>query len=185
METELSAEDRTAERRATAFLEKLGVAFALHRHEPVFTVDQSSAIADALPGAHTKNLFLKSKRGDLVLASCFGDRRIRISDLEKAIGLRRLSFGAPELLFSTLGVRPGSVTPFALMNDPERRVRLLLDQRMLATEPLNFHPLHNAATIAISTAGFRAFLDATGHASEIVDFDALEAQAEAAREKTG
>lgn len=178
-EADLPEADRAAEARLLAFLDAAGIAWALHRHRPIFTVEESRAETGALPGAHTKNLFLRAKDGALVLVTCREDRRIRIADLEKTLGMRRLSFGAPDLLAEALGVRPGSVTPFALLNDPERRVRAVLDAEMMRAEPLNFHPLHNAATLAVSAAGFRAFLAALGREAEEVGFDALEAQAAA------
>lgn len=173
----LSPEDRAAEARLLALLERLGIGHALHRHAPIFTVEESVAETAHLPGAHTKNLFLKAKDGALLLATCLGHRRIRIADLEKAVGAKRLSFGSPELLGEALGVRPGSVTPLALMNDRERRVRLILDAQMMEMAPLNFHPLHNAATVALSREGFLAFLRETGHEPQAADFDALEALA--------
>lgn len=182
----LSPKDQAAESRLLALFDRLGIAFALHRHAPIFTVEESVAETAHLPGAHTKNLFLKAKDGALLLASCLGHRRIRIADLEKAVCAKRLSFGSPELLGEVLGVRPGSVTPLALMNDRARRVRLVLDAQMMRMAPLNFHPLHNAATVALSREGFLAFLRETGHAPEEADFDALEALAAGkARENTG
>ncbi|MFN3262379.1 MAG: prolyl-tRNA synthetase associated domain-containing protein [Pikeienuella sp.] len=182
----LSPDDRAAEVRLLALLDRLRIGHALHRHAPIFTVEESVAETAHLPGAHTKNLFLKAKDGALLLATCFGHRRIRVADLEKSVGAKRLSFGSSELLGEVLGVRPGSVTPLALMNDRARRVRLILDAQMMEMETLNFHPLHNAATVALSRTGFLAFLGETGHMPQEADFDALEAlAAERAREKTG
>lgn len=172
-------EEAASEARLLSCLETIGVPATVHRHAAVFTVEESRALKDTLPGAHTKNLFLKDRKGALTLVTCLGERRIRIADLEKAIGQRRLSFAAPELLWAVLGVRPGAVTPFALMNDRDRKIRLILDAGMMAMTPLNFHPLHNRATLAVSPARFRAFLAATGHAPAEVDFDALEAKAAA------
>lgn len=172
-------EEAAAEARLLALFGRIGLPTTIHRHAAVFTVEESRGLKNALPGAHTKNLFLKNRTGALTLVSCLGERRIRIADLEKAIGQRRLSFASPELLWETLGVRPGAVTPFALMNDSDRKVRLILDAGMMAMEPLNFHPLHNKATLPVSRAQFRAFLAATGHAPDKVDFDLLEAKAAA------
>ena len=178
---DISPDDRAAEARLLAFLDEIGVEWTLHRHAPIFTVEEATAETEALPGVHTKNLFLKAKNGELLLVSCRSDRRIRIADLEKAVGARRLSFGSPELLMEALGVRPGSVTAFALFNDRARRVRPILDAQMLREAPLNFHPLHNAATLSVSLEGYRAFLSALDRTAEEVDFDTLEAKA-AARE---
>ncbi|QIE56845.1 prolyl-tRNA synthetase associated domain-containing protein [Pikeienuella piscinae] len=179
MEFDPTPEEAESEARLLAFFRRIGISAPLHRHAAVFTVEESRDLKAALPGAHTKNLFLKDRKGALTLVSCLGERRIRIADLEKAIGRRRLSFAPPDLLWETLGVRPGAVTPFALMNDRERKVSLILDAGMMALEPLNFHPLHNKATLPVSRAHFHAFLAATGHSFEEVDFDALEAKAAA------
>ncbi|MFV0475580.1 MAG: prolyl-tRNA synthetase associated domain-containing protein [Pikeienuella sp.] len=181
MESEPDEEQRAGEARLVEYLAGLGVPAPIHRHQAVFTVEESRDVKSVLPGAHTKNLFLKDRKGGLALVSCLGSRQIRIADLEKEIGMRRLSFASAELLWETLRVRPGSVTAFALLNDRERRVRFILDAQMMKREPLNFHPLHNKATLPISRADFLRFLAATGHEGEEVDFDALEAIA-AARE---
>ena len=167
-----------------SFLEEFGVDYKLHRHVPLFTVEDSKAATAHLPGAHTKNFFLKEKKGGYVLVTCMEDRRIRIKHLEKAIGAKRLSFGSADDLRAVLGVIPGSVTPFAAFNDREApSVRVVLDRQMMEHAVLNYHPLHNEATIAVSNAGLRAFFAATGHQPVEVDFDALEEQA--AAENTG
>ena len=115
----------------------------------------------------------------MVLVTCREDRKIRICDLEKEIGLRKLSFGKPELLEEVLGVTPGAVTPMGLFNDTEKRVHFVLDAQMLDADILNCHPLHNEATIAISTSDLGTIWKATDHTPTIVDFDALEAKAAA------
>ncbi len=163
-----------------AFLDQIGVAFQLHRHVPLFTVEDSKAATAHLPGAHTKNFFLKQKKGGYMLTTCLEDRQIKIKHLEKAIGAKRLSFGSADDLMAVLGVIPGSVTPFAAFNDREMpSVRVVLDMQMMEHEVQNFHPLHNEATIAVTNTGLSAFFAATGHTPEIVDFDALEEQARA------
>ena len=163
-----------------ALLDRIGAACTRHAHPPVFTVEEAQALRGDLPGAHTKNLFLKAKDGALWLAVCFEHRTIRIRDLEKAVGAKKTSFGSADLLRSTLGVEPGSVTPFALINDPSGLVNVALDAQMMSAGTLNFHPLRNDATLALSAADLRRFLAETGHAPVEVDFDALEAQASAA-----
>lgn len=160
-----------------ALLRDLGVAAVRHAHPPLHTVEESRALRGDLPGVHVKNMFLKGKRGELVLVTCREDRRIRIADLEKAIGARRLSFADADTLRTHLGVLPGAVTPLAVINDRDRAVRVVLDAQMLELEPLNCHPLHNEATLALSVAGLMRVFAATGHTPERVDFDALEAQA--------
>lgn len=157
-------------------LDEIGTSYTLHRHVPLFTVEDSKAATAHLPGAHTKNLFLKAKKGGLYLVTCLEDRLIRMKHLEKAIGAKRLSFGAPELLNEVLGVIPGAVTPFAALNDRSaQRVEIVLDAQMMKINPQNFHPLHNAATITVQAKGLRRFFNATGHHVTEVDFDAIEA----------
>ena len=129
-------------------------------------------------------MFMKDKKGAIWLATCLEDRQIRIRDLEKEIGAKGLSFGKAELLWDVLGVRPGAVTPFGLINDRAGlRVRVALDAQMLERDPLNFHPLHNEATTAIGRGGFLRFLELTGHEPVVVDFDQLE-RLESARAAT-
>ncbi len=152
-----------------------GIAYAHHTHPALFTVAESQALRGELPGGHVKNMFMKDKKGAIWLATCLEDRRIRIRDLEKEIGAKGLSFAREELLWEILGVRPGAVTPFGLINDHAQRVRVALDAQMLARDPLNFHPLHNEATTTISKDGFLKFLALTGHQPVLVDFDRLEA----------
>jgi Ala-tRNA(Pro) deacylase len=166
------------EQRLLAFLGTLGIAPVIHRHPPLFTVEDSQALRGELPGAHVKNMFLKDKAGGLWLVTCLEDRRIRIRDLEKALGARKMSFGRPEILWEALGVRPGAVTPFAALNDREARaVTVALDQALVGAEIVNAHPLHNAATLAVPAGALEAFFAATGHEPRLVDFDALEIRA--------
>jgi len=177
-----SEAERAAEARLLAFLQQIGTTAHYHAHPPLYTVEDSQAHRDALPdthdGAHTKNLFLKDKKGALWLAVCLEDRRVRIPDLSKALGAKRFSFGSADLLEETLGVRPGAVSPFALINDIEaQNVRLALDAQMMEAEVLNFHPLPNHATVAISNRDMRKFFAACRHEPTMVDFDALEALA--------
>ncbi|MEM7177455.1 MAG: prolyl-tRNA synthetase associated domain-containing protein [Pseudomonadota bacterium] len=158
-----------------ALLHAHGIVWTHNTHPPLFTVEDSKALRGDLPGAHVKNMFLKDKKGGLWLVTCLEHRRIRIRDLEKQIGARKASFGKPELLWETLGIRPGAVSPFGLINDPGHQVRVVLDQQMLAIDPINAHPLHNEATTSLSSADFRRFFEITGHDPIVVDFDALEA----------
>ena len=153
-------------------LDRLGVAHRTHDHAPVFTVAESGAIKRDMPGGHTKNLFLKDKAGRLFLLCALAETKINLNAFAKTMKAGRFSFGAPDLLFDALGVTPGSVTVFALINDTLGRVGLLLDEGLLHVDPVNFHPLANNATTAVSPAGLLAFLDATGHAPQRFRFDA-------------
>jgi Uncharacterized conserved protein len=144
-------------------LETIGIAFHTIEHPPVFTVGESSAVLDSLPGGHTKNLFLKDKKGGLWLAVVDAHRRVDLNALAKQLDAPRFSFGSPELLAATLGITPGSVTPFALMNDTAQAVQPVLDAEMLQNSPLNFHPMRNDRTTAIAPDDLVRFVKACGH----------------------
>lgn len=157
------------ETRLIAFLDGLGIATTTRRHPPVHTVEEAKALRGDIPGAHCKNLFLKDKKDQLWLVVALEERAIDLKSLDKKIGAARLSFGKAELLREVLGVEPGSVTPFALLNDRDRRVRVVLDRGMMEQRPLNYHPMHNAATTTIAPEDLTRFLAATGHKPLIVD----------------
>lgn len=125
------------------FLEERGIGTQTVEHPPLFTVEESRRLRGEISGAHTKNLFLKSKKDELFLITALESTQIAMQHLHKRLGCARLSFGKPELLYEALGVRPGSVSPFALMNDSANRVSFILDEALLAFETLNFHPLEN------------------------------------------
>ena len=173
-----SIEAKEAEARILDFLAALGIDVTLHKHQPVFTVKEAQTHTAHLPGLHVKNMFLKDKNAQLWLITCLDKRKIKIKDLEKKIGARKMSFGKPDLLWETLGVRPGAVTPLALFADRARhRVKCVIDAALIDAPIVNCHPLHNAATIALSHAGLKKFFTATGHDPIDVDFDVLEARA--------
>ena len=156
-----------------ALFDELGIAHRTLEHAAVFRAGEGDDIKAALPGGHTKNLFLKDAKGQLWLISALQDARIDLKALPAAIGSARLSFGSAELLEAALGVTPGSVTAFALINDPDRRVRFVLDAGLAASDPVNFHPLTNTATTAISQAAFRRLLAALGVNPIVIDFAEL------------
>ena len=155
-----------------AFFDAHGIAHRTLDHPPVFRVEEGAEIKAAMPGGHTKNLFLKDARDRLWLVCALGDTRVDLKKLHHTIGSARLSFGSAELLLRTLGVPAGSVTIFALINDTERRVSLVLDRALLEHELVNFHPLSNDATTAVSREGLLAFLRALGIVAQVVDFTA-------------
>ncbi len=155
-----------------SLLDRLGVAHKTYDHPPVFTVEESAGIKDRLPGGHSKNLFLKDRRGGLWLVSALDETKINLNALAKALEAQRFSFGPGELMVEALGVHPGSVTVFALINDTLNRVSLVLDQALLAHDPVNFHPLGNDATTAIAPDGLLKFLAHTGHPPRLATFDA-------------
>jgi Ala-tRNA(Pro) deacylase len=155
-----------------ARLRELGISTTTHDHPPLFTVEESKRLRGQLPGGHCKSLFLKDKGGQLWLVVTLEDRAVDLKELRRRLGARKtLSFGAPELLMEVLGVAPGAVTPFGVINDRAGRVQVVLDQRMLGHDPLNYHPLTNARTTAIAPKDLLAFLEACGHEPRLLDFD--------------
>ena len=158
-----------------AKLEALGIAHRTVEHPPVFTVEEAKALRGNLAGHHIKNLFLRNKKEEMWLVVALEDRAVDLKRLGEALGAGRLSFGSPERLRRVLGVEPGSVTPFALVNDEARVVRLALD-RGLADDgptgggPINAHPLVNTMTTAIASADLLRLFEATGHAPLWLDF---------------
>jgi len=157
-----------------AFLAELGIETTTVTHPPLHTVEESRALRGDLPGSHVKNLFLKDKKGRLFLLTCLEDRVVDMKGMHKVLGSARLSFGKPDLLYEVLGVRPGAVTPFALINDQgeEPRVTFALDAALADAETIHAHPLHNEATTAISYQGLAHFVAACRHTALMVDFDA-------------
>ncbi len=154
-------------------LDKLGIAHTTHEHEAIFTVEQGAHIKAKLPGGHTKNLFLKDKDGKLFLICALGDTKIAINKLHTFLGCKRLSFGKPDLMLEVLGVTPGSVTFFAIMNDTNAQVKLVLDAALFDHDLVNFHPLENSATTAIASRHLKDFARATGHDPVILDFASM------------
>lgn len=154
-----------------AKFDDLGIRVECHQHAPVFTVEEAKSLRGLLPGGHCKNLFLRNKKGHHWLVVCEEDRSVDLKWLGELLSAGRLSFGSADRLMRVLGVPPGSVTPFALMNDVDCAVTVVLDQAMLAHEVLNYHPLVNHMTVAISRDDLLAFIGACGHKSLIVDLD--------------
>ena len=162
-----------AEEKLFALFTRLGITSRTHRHPPVFTVAEARAVRGDLAGGHAKTLLLRDRRGHLVLAVIDEDRRLDLKALARRLGLGRLSFAPPEELEETLGVRPGSVTPFALINRPRPApdaapLEVILDRELLEKEPLHFHPLHNAATTAISARDLLRFIAYCGYQPRVL-----------------
>ncbi len=156
-----------------ALFEALEITYATYEHAPVFTVDDSQKIKTHMPGGHTKNLFLADKKGALILISALHSTRIALNQLHKTLNCGRLSFGKEELLRETLGVAPGSVTAFALVNDPDHMVRFILDEALMAHDTVNFHPLENNATTAVSSRDLLRFVTSLGRKPEMLNLEAL------------
>jgi Ala-tRNA(Pro) deacylase len=151
------------------FLDKLGIAHRTMTHPPLFTVEQSRALRGKIAGGHTKNLFLKDKKGTLVLLSALDDAVIELKSLHRVLGAAgRFSFGSAELLRATLGVEPGAVTPLAAMNDREQKVNVILEAALMECAIINSHPLVNTMTTSMAAADLVKFLEATGHPPRVV-----------------
>lgn len=154
------------------FLEYLEIKTTTREHAPVFTVEDGAECWADIPGVHCKNLFLRDAGRQNWLLVAPVQRRIDLKALPDRIGSRRLSFGSADRLWATLGVRPGSVTPFALLNDRQAQsVRVVLDAWMMQQPLLNFHPLENTATTTIAASDLRRFLEACGHVVSLAVLD--------------
>lgn len=143
--------------------ERLGIRVSIVEHPAVYTVEQSKALRGELPGAHLKNLLLRNKKNHLWLLCALEDTPVDIKGLGEKIGSGRLSFANAQQMMATLGVEPGSVTPFGIVNDANGLVTVVLEERVLGCELLNFHPLRNDATATIARDDFLRFLEAQGH----------------------
>ena len=151
-----------------AALDHLGIPHSTVRHPPLFTVEESRALRGQIPGGHTKNLFLRDKKGILFLVVALENALIDLKGLHRRLGASgRFSFGSPELLREVLGVEPGSVTPFAAINDTQGRITMVLDAPMLEHRTLNYHPLTNTMTTSIAREDLVKFLVWTGHPPRI------------------
>ena len=150
-------------------LAELGIDHKTVEHEAVFTVEQAKQHRGALPGHHIKNLFLRNKKEEMWLVVALEDRAIDLKRLGEMLGAGRLSFGSPERLRTYLGVEPGSVTPFSVINDTPHKVSLVLDSGLRDGGPINAHPLTNTMTSAIALPDLLRFFEATGHAPRWLD----------------
>jgi Ala-tRNA(Pro) deacylase len=160
--------------RLLAWMDEQAIAHTTRDHPAVFRVDEGHDLKASMPGAHTKNLFLKDRKGRLWLISARQDTVVDLKRLPKTIGSDRLSFGNEQLLYETLGLTPGSVTALGLINDSDRRVAFVLDKALWDVEVVNFHPLTNTATTALAQADFRRFLARIGREPLVVDFARLQ-----------
>ena len=145
-------------------LAELGIEVKTYVHPPLFTVEQSQDLRGKIPGAHTKNLFLKDKKGRYFLVTAAEDALLDLKTIHHVIGASgRVSFGSPDKLMALLGVAPGSVTVFGAINDVEGQVTVVLDETLMANDVINAHPLHNEATTSVRRKDLVRFLQFTGH----------------------
>jgi Ala-tRNA(Pro) deacylase len=152
-----------------AFFDRLGIETKTVDHRPVFTVAEGADIHAMIPGAHTRNLFVKDKKGKLFLIVVLHDATVDLKQVHTLIGgSGRVSFGSPDQMMQYLGVVPGSVTPFGLINDTGQELVVVFDAAMMQHEVLNFHPLSNDATTTISRDGLLTFARGCGHTPLVI-----------------
>ena len=152
------------------FLETNQIAYSRHDHQAVFTVEESDRVVPDLPGAKTKNLFLRDDKGRrhfLVLVR--SEKKVNLKALQGVLGVKRISFGSQKRLKKHLGVDPGAVSLLAIYNDSEHAVEVVMDRDLWSSEAFLFHPLVNTSTLVIPKASIQRFLDATGHTLAVVD----------------
>jgi len=153
------------------YLRDLDIAAKTYEHEVVYTVQQAEKICSEIPGGHVKNLFLKDKNGRFWLVVAKNDTKIDLKKLAKQLSVGRFSFGKVQELLHYLGVTSGGVTPFGLINDVEHAVNVVVEKALFDFDLLNFHPLTNDATTAISSDDFEKFLQSCGNKFEIIVFN--------------
>lgn len=159
----------TSPEQLFAILDEMDIPYRLHRHAPIFTVAEGEHLKREIPGVHCRNLFLADKKKEMFLVVAANETAVDLKTLPEKLGSGRLSFGSAERLWTYLGIRPGSVCPFVLLNDPQRRVQPVLDAAMMEAEIVNYHPLDNAMTIGLRPADLLKFIARTGHEPRILD----------------
>lgn len=150
-------------------LDALGIAYTLHEHEPVFTVAESEHLTTTIPGIHCRNLFLRDKKKAMFLVVAANETKVDMKKLQGLLGCDRLSFGSADRLWEFLGVRPGSVCPFAVVNDMNNEVAIHLDKAMMEGELVCYHPMENHLTVSLPPAGLIKFIESCGHTPHIID----------------
>ena len=154
-----------------ARLDDLGIAYQVFNHEPVFTVAESQHLKASIPGLHCRNLFVRDKKEVMFLVVAPNDTAVDLHKLQENLGCARLSFGSPARLWQYLGVRPGSVCPFAIINDKGNDVTIILDKKMMEADLVCYHPLENNMSITLTPAGLLKFIESCGHKPHILDLN--------------
>ena len=145
-------------KKIMSLLSVSGYDYDLHEHKSLFTVEESNKLRGQIKGSHSKNLFLKNKKNKFFLISCEEFTNINLKEISKSFELGNVSFAKEEYLTRMLGVKPGSVTPFALLNDIENKVDFYLEDKLHNAEFVNFHPLTNTSTLTIESKKFIEFM---------------------------
>jgi len=151
-------------------LDEKKCAYTLHHHVAVFTVNEAQQVEAAIPGAHCRNLFLRDHKGRMALLCLRNETRVDLKRLSLLLNMGRLSFGSPDRLWQHLGVRPGSVCPYAILNDRDEMVEIYLDASLFEADTVNFHPLENTMTLNTRPHDLKQFLEQTGRMTHILDF---------------
>ncbi len=159
----------TPPERLLGIFRELGIAHDVHRHAPIFTVQEGEPLKASIPGLHCRNLFLCDKKKTMFLVVAANETAVDLKKLEGILGSARLSFGSPDRLWKYLGIYPGAVCPFAAVNDKNREVNIVLDTFMMRTDVVNYHPLDNAMTVSLSPGHLLKFFEYTGHSPKILD----------------
>ena len=146
-----------------AIFDELNIEYELYHHPRVFTVAESQAVDQDIPGEHCRNLFLRDKKKRMFLVVLSNNTEVNLNELQEKLDCARLSFGSPDRLMEYLGIYPGAVCPFAAINDKGHAVSIVLDAHMMAQPRINFHPLDNAMTVGISPDDLLKFYTHTGH----------------------
>jgi Ala-tRNA(Pro) deacylase len=150
-------------------LKDIGIVFKIYNHPPIFTVEEGAHLKESIPGLHCRNLFLCDKKKAMFLVVAANETSVDLKALEGQIGSARLSFGSPDRLWKYLGIFPGAVCPFAVLNDKAHEVTVILDASMMRAETVCYHPLDNAQTIGLAPADLLKFFAHTGHQPKILD----------------
>lgn len=156
------------------WMKREGIEFTLHHHAAVFTVAEAEKVSHSIAGAHCRNLFLRDKKERMFLVTLRDQTKLDLKKLSDALGVGRFSFGSPERLWAYLGVKAGSVTPLAILNDAQKSVQLVLEQGMMREEILNFHPLDNTMTVGMSPASLLSILEKKDITPHILDMTSLQ-----------
>ncbi|MEM9468656.1 MAG: prolyl-tRNA synthetase associated domain-containing protein [Pseudomonadota bacterium] len=159
----------TSPEELIAKFEELGIEYTLHHHEAVYTVAESEKIDSEIPGTHCRNLFLRDNKKKNFLLVLQNATDVDVKKLPDVLDSKRLSFGSSDRLWEYLGVRPGSVCPFAIVNDTQNQVKIFLDQSMMEADIVNYHPLLNTMTVGLKPTDLLTFIESTGHEAHIVD----------------
>lgn len=150
-------------------MDNLQISYQLYTHIPVFTVEEADKVSGDIVGVHIKNLFLRDKRDNMFLVSLRITTAVDLKKLSDLLGTGRFSFGSPERLWTYLGVKPGSVTPLAILNDVGKKVTLILEKGMMDEHPINIHPLDNSMTVGMHPQELMKILENKGVSPQIID----------------